>query len=489
MQQREYIELCKDCDTILLSCGLNDPALMSISTLHVLNAHPLNIASYEPLDCNRHLLFLKFLATSFLRILRAIFRSRRVLPAYCVAKPDVIIFSHLLRPEQLNDTSDFYFGSLSEALSAKGKRSLFVLFNHTGLQAAHLWTDPSAKVTSRLPVVNLLSPFQEFSIACTQILLFMRFRRSDISSIVNAIPNLAYEPLSLRTSSNLRFYKQTLSLLKRFRPTSVIVTYEGHAWERLAFFAARIANPRVKCIAYQHAIIFPFQHSIKRSLGSRFDPDIVLFAGKYSYNWFYRFADFKPAGLVAGTPRYDHPSNSILSQPCPIGFNGSCLLLPDGTLSESLILYRFGLDCARHLIDTRFVFRLHPVLAYSDLLAVDSSLCDHPPNFFVSEDTIYSDFLESRWAIYQGSGAGVRAATSGLRPIYYNISSIHISIDPLYMLSSWRREAKTVEDVASVFCADLSAPPSSIDHEYLSVRNELEVYFRPFDLSTFIQHV
>jgi hypothetical protein len=303
------------------------------------------------------------------------------------------------------------------------------------------------------------------------------------------IPNFAFHPLARGTSANLRFYRQILFLFRKFKPSSIIVTYEGHAWERLAFYAARMANPHVLCVGYQHAVIFPMQHSIKRSLGPMFDPDTILFSGDYGRLWFLKNADYKPSLSVVGTPRCDALATSVFSSPKLDSSNPSCLLLPDGTLSESLAIFRFGLLCANNLANIRFVIRLHPLLTIGELFSADSSLLDMPHNFLVSGKSIQSDFLENRWALYRGSGAGVRAATSGLRPIYYKISSMEMSIDPLHMLSFWRREAKTVDDVASIFRADLSTFPSSIDEEYLAVRNELGALFSPLNMSTFMRHV
>jgi hypothetical protein len=231
------------------------------------------------------------------------------------------------------------------------------------------------------------------------------------------------------------------------------------------------------------------QHSLKRALGPNYDPDTILFSGEYGRDWFIKHADYKPTLSVVGTPRHDCIATSDFPSSKLRSSISSCLLLPDGTLSESLAIFRFGLLCASQISDIRFIIRLHPVLSYSTLFSVDSSLRDIPFNFIISDRSIQSDFLESRWAIYRGSGAGVRAATSGLRPIYYDISTVEISIDPLHMLSSWRLFANTVDDVASILHADLSAQISSIDAEYLSVRNTLRSIFCPYDMSRFLLHV
>lgn len=484
----EYRRICSDCDSILSSYGLDDPEVVAISHLHVLTGHFSTILNYKSSRANKLFLLFKFFIEILYRICCSLLEAPRFLRPYYDLDPKVVIFSHLLNAGQLNVDTDFYYGDLSKALTSVGKSNIFVLLNHTGIHPSQLWSNPNASVSSRLPIVKYLNPLDEISIAWSQWRLFLRLLLSRNSS-KSRISNLPFEALSKRTNVNLRFYRQALFLLRKFNPSSVIVTYEGHAWERLAFYAARKANPFVSCIAYQHAVIFPMQHSIKRSLGSKFDPDVILFSGNYARQWFIKQADYKPSLSVVGTPRHDgivpsaYPSIKLLSS------ISSCLLLPDGTLSESLAIFRFGLLCARQIENIKFVIRLHPVLSTNALYSADPSLRDIPPNFFVSENPIEIDFLENRWAIYRGSGAGVRAAITGLRPIYYNNLSVEMSIDPLHMLSSWRFLANTVDDVAAILHADLSALPASIDAEYISARDELNSLFCSFKINEFLRRV
>lgn len=488
MLLEDYKRFCFGCDSILYSCLANDPEFVAINSLHVLNAHPSNSECLSLSRSNSFILLLIFLCHSIHSILRSFLSFPFSLSTYYDLDVDVVVISHLLSPEHLKADTDFYFGDLSNALTASGKRTLSVLFNHTGRQPSQLWSDPNANVISRVPVVRSLTPLDELCIFWTQCRLSLRMLLSPDVRIQN-IPNSAFYPLSRATSANLRFYKQILFLFRKLKPSTIILTYEGHAWERLSFYAARMANPNVLCVGYQHAVIFPMQHSIKRSLGPMYDPDTILFSGEYGRLWFLNNADFSPLLSVVGTPRSEKPVTSVFSSPKLELSNPSCLLLPDGTISESLAIFRFGLLCASKLSDIRFVIRLHPLLSIGKLFSEDASLRDMPPNFLVSRQSIHSDFTDNLWAIYRGSGSGVRAAASGLRPIYYNISSMEMSIDPLHSLSLWRREAQTVDDIASILRSDLSTSPSRIDEEFRAVGKQLGAFFGPFNLSAFLRQV
>lgn len=488
MHIAEFKRLCASYDSILVSFSADHPEVAAVSSFHVLNGHPSDIKRCNPSRARPYFLLVKFILFSALNFVKSIFSSRSVLLPYPKLDPDVVIFSHLLNPDQLNTPSDFYYGDLTQALASAGRTTVSVLINHTIYQPAKLWSNPKAITNSRVPIVRLLTPLQELYISFKQIQLFLLLLSSPIVR-QQSLSNLAFDALSSGTSANLRFYIQVSLLLKNYNLTSIVVTFEGHAWERLAFYAARKANPKVLCVGYQHTFIFPMQHSIKRSLGPSFDPDTILFSGDHGLEWFQNNSDYKPHLFVVGTPRFDSIVPTTISSLRFDPSNPSCLLLPDGTLSESLAFFRFGLLCSIKLRHINFVIRLHPVLNLHEILNEDRSLREMPSNFHISSQSIQSDFLTNRWALYRGSGAGVRAATTGLRPIFYNHSPSDISIDPLHMLTSWRREASSVDDIATIFNSDLATSPISIDEEYLTVCHEIATIFRPLNLDSFIAHV
>ena len=326
MRIEDYRQLCTSCDNFLSTHSLNDPYVASISCLHVLNGHTTHLSKYFSRQ-NIFIVALRFFLRALCKISSGLFFCLQRISiskfTNSFSDIDVVVFSHLLNPEQLKDSSDFYFGDLHNVVSANNKRVLFVLFNHTGQPEYRLWSDIDAKVSSRIPIINNLNPLEELFIALTQFKLFIRFRRATYTASIAHIPNFTTNILSGQTSSNLRFFKQIEDLFSKLKPSTVITTYEGHPWERLVFYAARFANSSVNCIAYQHAIIFPLQHSIQRSWGPLFDPNIVLFSGKTGLDWFVSHKNFSPTIDVAGTPRFSvlpygvHSKlNSLRSNPC-----------------------------------------------------------------------------------------------------------------------------------------------------------------------------
>ncbi len=62
----------------------------------------------------------------------------------------------------------------------------------------------------------------------------------------------------------------------------MITTYEGHAWEKVAFGAAKQSVQSIRCFGYQHSAVFEHQHAIKRPLNEKYNPDVVLTSGTIS---------------------------------------------------------------------------------------------------------------------------------------------------------------------------------------------------------------
>ena len=89
----------------------------------------------------------------------------------------------------------------------------------------------------------------------------------------------ALEALGGHSLFCLRKYEQFKQILEQTLSSIIIITYEGHAWERMVFHGARSTNSKIKCIGYTHAPIFKHQHAISRLLGNGYDPDQILTSG------------------------------------------------------------------------------------------------------------------------------------------------------------------------------------------------------------------
>ena len=77
----------------------------------------------------------------------------------------------------------------------------------------------------------------------------------------------------------MRTAAQVRTIIEHTKPKLLLITHEGHAWERLVFHSARQVNKNIHCIGYTHAPIFERQHAVKRPLGNEYNPDHILTSG------------------------------------------------------------------------------------------------------------------------------------------------------------------------------------------------------------------
>ncbi len=440
MNEDQYHALCKACDALLRE---PNSGVERIATpwLHVIRAHPIFLENYAEI-------FSLQLEASWSRQLRNFVSSWRHLIKAAAGngvpwsnvgelpqKCDVLIVSHLVNESFPGQEGDFYFGRAAGELAELGISSAIALINYTGTAPAIL---ASSWRQAKIPRV-ILSPVLTMSAEWS---LFRRARaearrlRGCVTSPSNDLNHrvtarAAVEAASGGTISALRVGEQINALVKRLQPNAIVLTYEGHSWERIAFAAARAASPGIRCIGYQHAALFNLQHAVQRKLADDYNPDAILTPGRVSQLRLQKNPQLENVRIeTLGSNR------SFARQPAHAGVatNGdkhACLVLPEGIVGECNLLFGFALECARTMPDIEFIWRLHPNMNYEMLKKQNRAFRQLPSNVILSKSNLKDDISRSRWALYRGSTAIVQAAVSGLTPIYLHQTG-EIPIDTLY---------------------------------------------------------
>ncbi len=495
MNEEQYRQLCEACDRVLLE-PVSSVERVAIPWLHVLNEHPANLSQYAWLF-EKHDFGLRDLSSAlrgFLSVIRAFLkqassRQQPMLPP----NADVIIFSHLLNTSQLGAAEDFYFGKLPEALIAKGVDTVVALLDHTGMVSHNVQGSWPASMAPRFLLQGRQSGFDELR-------LWLRLRKES-GSLKQSASNAAtdfharvYKTAAKQATgpsaiATLRIHAHVQEMVKNLRPTSIVVTYEGHAWERIVFAAARSVNPSIRCIGYQHAILFPRQHSISRALGRSYDPDMVCTAGYITKHMLEMLPGLRDMPLVnVGTHRQENQEIAFsrkLGAPFVLG----CLVIPDGTMEECLLIFDFVLKAATLMPAVTFIIRMHPVMPFSAVVERDKRLRSLPDNIQISNQTIYVDFERCRWALYRGSSAAVHAAAAGLRPLYFKPPGEMLGIDPLNSMQTWKRVVETGSGIKAILDFDLNCGIEVLEREWLPARDFCRKYYTPADLETFCSSV
>ncbi|MDB9757236.1 hypothetical protein OAB62_06125 [Pseudomonadales bacterium] len=495
MNLKEYEELCRCCDEILKSRN-SSVITKSIPWLHVLNAHPTTQQKYENI-------FNKSKKNTYISVFRSIGRFLRNItfgysfPSFVSTNPeikqtDVLIFSHLINMNQVGGDTDFYFGDIALDLKKQNLASQLVLINHLGVRGVNLVDSWKKNSIPRIILANRLSVKEEIMILCMLVResyrLFKCMNNETDSCLKIIYKTSAKAALSFESVSALRFFYQVENLIRKLKPKAIFTTMEGHALERLAFCAARRVNPNIKCFGYQHAILFPHQHSIKRSLGPDYDPDIIFTAGHKTTSVLKKgYQNTKVKFENIGTHRYSCPKT--IFDLTNWNLEPVCLVLPDGNLSECLDLCRFAIQAAADIHEIQFVIRLHPLNSVEMLVSEDDAFSNLPSNLSFSENQdIQNDFNISRWTLYRGSGSAIHSVMAGCRPIYIS-SNESISIDPLYLTNTGRKFATNTDDLKAILMRDLTLGREVFFTELESLFRYCKEYFTPASSKSLINEL
>lgn len=454
----KYNELCKACDSVLLGEGSN-LITISIPWLHVVRPHPVFLSQYDNVfghsdkDHNyskyiRHTLRQFIACNSF--FLNPLASHPSWWTSYeLTGSADILFVSHLINKCHIGLPNDFYFGDLPKRLKMHGITSSFALINHTSSSSLSDSDWRHGESTPRFFLSKYLPFLEELEIRCQ---LVKESRR-----LINAIPRAPYshirvwqeaarQSLSSGSISNLRIAHQVQHLVDIIRPRFVVTTFEGHGWERLVFASARLVNPDILCFGYQHAALFPLQHSISRDLGSRYDPDILLSTGPTAAAKLRsQMSDHIKPITVVGSVR------SISGIVGPVPLKTDCILiLPEGLIDECLLMFRFALKAAFLFPKIEFIWRLHPLISRLQLLRLEPMFSKLPSNIRWPILPLDNDFALARWSLYRGSTAIFQAAAYGCLPIYLHLND-DLTVDPLSDIKMYRPIVSTVESLCEIF--------------------------------------
>ncbi|HEY0748966.1 MAG TPA: hypothetical protein VGD63_19840 [Steroidobacteraceae bacterium] len=470
MTEQEYADIAAACDRLLRAPGTN-LARLAIPLLHFLNEHPSVLAQYASLLTERS-------AGKFAHIPKALIRAARSLTrslfaphlAIQQAPIDVVIVSHLLKPEQLLQRDDFYFGALQSRLQDAGVSSLLVLINH--LTVAPIQQHSAPFSNARLVLPGTVSPTTEANIwqQCSNAARALRREAAGAHNPADAkLAMLASrQALSASAVINLRMHAALAAVCQAINPKMVITTYEGTVAERLIWHAARTAKRRPLCVGYQHATVLERAHAIRRPVaapGIDCDPDIVLTLGEITHAALAASPELKAVRFI----HYgSHRRATLPVLPQPQHRPRRCLVLPDASDQECVTLFDFALASARHRPDISFALRPHPMVDTQSLLRRHPQLQKLPPNVALSVDApLEQEFAQTRYCLYRGSSAALYAVRAGIKP-YYLARPGELPIDCLFALNDWREMVTSPEDLSNRMslgdaCTDSGAAARSVD--------------------------
>jgi hypothetical protein len=460
MTEKEYADIAAACDR-LLRAPRTSLARLAISLLHFLNEHPSTLAQYAPLLAKGSDNIFSYVPKAVIRAARDLTRSLTAprLGSLPEGPIDVVIVSHLLKPDQLHQGDDFYFGALQSHFRDHGVTSLLVFISHLTVPASDRRTQRFQLPRMILPAtVSLRTEASIWRQCAAASGTLRREAASAPNSADKALAMLASRAaLSAATVVNLRMHAGVANICRAVNPKIVITTYEGTVAERLVWHAARTARRRPLCVGYQHAMVLKRAHAIRRPVaapGIDCDPDVILTLGKLPHAALAACAGLQSRRFIEYG---SHRRATLPALPEPQNRPRRCLVLPDASYHECAILFDFAVDCARYSQDISFALRPHPMIDAQSLLRRLPVLQNLPGNVSLSLDKpLEQEFAQARYCIYRGSSAAMYAVRAGIRP-YYLARPGELPFDCLFDLGDWRETVTSPQDLrARMLIADQS---------------------------------
>jgi hypothetical protein len=409
-----------------------------------------------------------------------------------VEKAKVVFFSHLTDVKQLTNNNDPYFGDLPIRLSSSGVPVVTALTNQSGICVKtrdlekmsilqRIWVLPRG-----IYFLNGVSIFWQM-IKESFRLLKMKGQSKNRQER-DYFQALSVAQLDHHSFDALILSNKILQICEELQPAAVVITFEGYPWERLACRLVHNKFPNTVIIGYLHAAISDGPRAINHKFGGGMDPDHFLCAGRYMKQKLVKEGDFKLKNYtVIGSPKFFPQDNSRMrhlfdSQRC-------ILAVPEGMLSETLILGRALAQLAAKLPKMRCILRLHPVLSKVKLLRCFPEFSSAPRNFEISSQLLKRDIEISGWVIYRGSSAVLAAISGGLRPLYFDHTDSNYG-DVIDANLSWRIKCASVTELATQILKDIGSSKINSEtdgYELVEAQKFVNSYYSFFDVELAIK--
>jgi hypothetical protein len=403
---KKYKLLCSSCNVILKNFS-SDLLFLSNGTFYIINEHDQFLKKYNILSSN--FFFFKILINFFFNFSKAIiflilliFSIKKKSNSKITKKKKYLFISHIQNNEQLKSKKDFYFSFLSNKIDTV-KTCFFYLDHRKSFNSSNKFFF----LNKKLDLFNELKIFVKiFKNSLKLIRIIINKNHYDKKILLMALS----ENFSLSHFQNLRIYQNILFILNNHKFEKIIITFEGHSYERLILKAASNFKNLRKYV-YTHTIISKYQNSIKNFYSNETIPDTILLPGKVNFNFFKKYLKNKIPFDIIGSSRYIKKNSIIFNE------KKACLVLPDGYEDEVIFFYNYCSKILAMSEEFKFIFRLHP--RFQDKkLSIQKKFRNNKNLIFSNNLDITDDFKSSNIFLYRGSTSAVQAARFGLLPIY-----------------------------------------------------------------------
>lgn len=389
-------------------------------------------------------------------------------------------------PASLAPPSDFYYGTLPEALRARGQTALVLVGDARGVVDPAFARAVLARGQGRwIPETVLVPIWAPLALAVRQWTTAVALRRLAARSAdppwAAVCGQASLESVRPGAMRQAWAYDIAKAAVTRWRPAAYLTLYEGQPWETLAWEGARAANPRCLTVGYQHTVVMPHALEVlSPNTGSweRAAPDVVLCSGETTR------AMLTPGHAAAGTQLVVFGASRRGAAPPtargPQPGRRVILVLPEGIPEEAQVLFSAAVRLAARLPDHRLIFRSHPVLPFDQVRPHLPEPPERYPNIELStRPQIAEDFARASAVLYRGTSAVLYAVLHGLKPVFLPVAGLP-NADPLFQLTTWRAQGDVAEAEA-ILRQYAARAAEEVLPAWRTAVDYVEAYARPVD--------
>ncbi len=395
----------------------------------------------------------------------------------------ICFISHYVGNNISDKNYDFYYGELFKKLKIKEK-FFVILINHTNESLYDIQKKFRKSKIKRAYINNDFSLFfDSFSILkiINKYFIFLIKYKNRNSAVLKKI-NLNFN-LNLFLSSRFT-YKISENIIKILKISKnlkhLILTFEGHAFERIIFNYAK--KNKIKSYGYFFSVIREYKNSIYYNFNELYQPDIILTSGYLAKKDIEINQQFKKIKILGSNKNTDRIKKFNIYKKKN---KKTILVCPEGLYSETNQMFDLINDNLFNFEKFHFIFRTHPLINVEDYKKKlkNKKIC------FSKNNEIKDDFKRSDFILYKGSSVCISAIQNGLIPINIKTTKNKFSFDPLYQINKFNvNNSKTLIKIIKVI--DKEKFKINIKNQLKDIQNYSKLYFQklnPNVLKNFIQ--
>ena len=347
---------------------------------------------------------------------------------------DLAIVSHLNNVDRFKYKEDPYFGNIIDTLTKKNLRVILILIPHCDCnkKIIEVFRRENKNINIYILNENLITfsnAIRELKSLIKEKLHLLEISKTKKGFSKNLHLYTAETLLSGDNQKNIIYASQLSEIVSRTNLKNIIMTFEGHSWEKIFFSSSRISNPNIKCFGYQHTLIFKNDFYFKRPINKFYDPEVIFCSGIKTSLVFSNIFKNKIKVINIGTPKN---TNKLKTLKVNCKNKKAILFLPSGDESEANLMTRFAYEFAKSNPQKHIIIRYHPLINKKFRKNFKNSLT----NLEISESDIINDCKSSKWAIYLSSTSIFEAIQNGCYPIKFEYNISNLSNDPLWQIKS-----------------------------------------------------